>query len=207
MSTELPEGLYGITSGDYGLKQVEAARVLLEAGVKILQYREEKASSRKMYEEALEIKRLCQKYGAIFIVDNRVDIALAVDADGVHVGQDDLPARVVKEIFPGKIVGVSAQTVEQALEAEAAGASYLGVGSVYPSPTKPDSKVIGEEGLKEIVDRVKVPVYAIGGIRLEHVKKLKKLGVRGVAAISAVLAEPDPLTAAKRFIGEWAEAK
>lgn len=203
----LPEGVYGITSGDYGLTQVESAKLLLEAGIRMIQYREKKASSKKMYEEALAIRRLCDEYGATFIVDDRVDIALAVGADGVHVGRDDLPPSVVREIFPEGIIGVSACTVEEATEAEAAGATYLGVGSIYPSPTKPDSEVIGEEGLRRILERVRTPVYAIGGIRLEHVRRLRSLGVKGVVAISAILAQKDPLEAAKSFVREWAEAK
>ncbi|MEM0119971.1 MAG: thiamine phosphate synthase [Thermoprotei archaeon] len=201
--SELPEGVYGITSGDFHYTQVEVARILLKAGVRIIQYREKKAPAKRMYEEALEIKRLCAQYGAKFIVNDRVDLALSVEADGVHIGQDDLPLTAVKKILPGGLIGVSARTVEQALEAEALGATYLGVGSIYPTTTKGDAQYTGEEGLKNILEKVSIPVYAIGGIKLEHVCRLKSFGVRGVAVISAILGEPDPMQAAKRFVEEW----
>jgi len=200
---ELPGGVYGITSADFGGTHVEAARMLLEGGVKIIQYREKHASTRRMFEEASEIRKLCSEFGAVFIVNDRVDIALAVGADGVHLGQDDLPLGAARRVFPNGIIGVSARSVEEALAAEANGATYLGVGSVYLTNTKADTKLIGEEGLMSILGRVSIPVYAIGGIKLEHLRKLKAYGVKGVAVVSAILGDVDPREAAKRFVSEW----
>lgn len=200
---KLPGGVYGITSADFGGSHVEAARMLLEGGVKIIQYREKHASTRRMFEEAREIRRLCLDWGAVFIVNDRVDVALAVGADGVHLGQDDLPLTAARRLLPEGIIGVSARSVDEALAAEANGATYLGVGSVYPTHTKADTELIGEEGLKSILGRVRIPVYAIGGIRLEHLKRLKAYGVRGVAVISAILGDADPRGAARRFVSEW----
>ncbi|PSO06253.1 hypothetical protein B9Q04_16980, partial [Candidatus Marsarchaeota G2 archaeon BE_D] len=106
-------------------------------------------------------------------------------------------------VFPNGIIGVSARSVEEALAAEANGATYLGVGSVYLTNTKADTKLIGEEGLMSILGRVSIPVYAIGGIKLEHLRKLKAYGVKGVAVVSAILGDVDPREAAKRFVSEW----
>ncbi|PSO06348.1 thiamine phosphate synthase, partial [Candidatus Marsarchaeota G2 archaeon BE_D] len=108
-----------------------------------------------------------------------------------------------RRVFPHGIIGVSARSVEEALAAEANGATYLGVGSVYPTNTKADTKLIGEEGLRSILGRVSIPVYAIGGIKLEHLRKLKAYGVKGVAVVSAILGDADPREAAKRFVSEW----
>jgi thiamine-phosphate pyrophosphorylase len=203
MTRELPGGVYGITSTAYGLTHTECAKILLEAGVRIIQYREKNASTRKMYGDACAIKTLCERHGAVFIVNDRLDIALAVGAHGVHLGQDDLPLAEARRLFPEGIIGVSAHTLDQALEAEAGGADYLGVGSVYPTNTKGDAHLIGEDGLARIVGGVRIPVYAIGGIGVHNIRALKALGVKGVAVVSGILADGNPAAAAKRFVDGW----
>jgi thiamine-phosphate pyrophosphorylase len=202
----LPRGIYGITSGEFGMGHLEAAGILLEAGVRIVQYREKSRPARAMVEEARAIRELCSSYGAIFIVDDRADVAYASDADGVHLGQEDLPVERARRMLGGAIIGASASTPAEASRAELEGADYIGAGSVFPSPTKVGSRVIGPEGLASIVRSVRVPVYAIGGIRLEHVRELRSLGVHGVAVISAILGSPDPKAAARAFVEEWSRA-
>ena len=202
---EMPRGIYGITSNEFGMDHIESAKILLEAGIKIIQYREKKASTRRMYEEALEIKDLCRKYNAIFIVNDRLDIAMAVDADGIHLGQDDMPIQIAKKFFGNKIIGISARNVREALEAQDNGATYLGVGSIFPTGTKADSEVIGLDEFEKIVKVSKIPIYAIGGIKIEHVEIFKKYKIHGIAVISGILASSDPLNTAREFQRRWFE--
>ncbi len=200
---ELPPGIYGITSREFGRGHLEAARIFLEAGIRIVQYREKSAPAREMVREARAIRELCSSYGAVFIVDDRADVAYASDADGVHVGREDLPVGAVRRMLGDAVVGASASSPEEAAEAEAEGADYIGAGSVFPTATKGDARVIGLEGLASILRSVRIPVYAIGGIRLEHVGALKSMGVHGVAVISAILGSPDPRRAAEEFVRAW----
>ena len=143
-------------------------------------------------EEAKEIKKLCNARKIPFVINDSVDIALAMDADGVHVGQSDMEAGDVREkLGPDKIIGVSAQTVEQALAAEARGADYLGVGAVFHTGTKADATDVSYETLREICRAVKIPVIAIGGITRDNVGELAGSGICGVAVVSAIFAQPD----------------
>ncbi len=199
----VPPGIYGITSRDFGMGHVEAARLFLEAGIRIVQYREKSAPARRMVEEARAIRELCSSYGATFIVDDRADVAYAADADGVHVGQEDVPVEALRRMLGGAIIGASASTPEEARRAEEEGADYLGVGSVFPTGTKGDARVIGLEGLRAVLKATRLPVYAIGGIRIEHVRVLKGVGVHGVAVISGILGSPDPRRAAEEFVRAW----
>ncbi len=202
----LPAGIYGITSRDFGSSHEQSALCLLKAGVKIVQYREKDAPTKTMVDEALSIKKLCRHYRALFIVNDRMDIALAVDADGVHIGQDDMPLQAVKRIYgsrSGKIIGVSVGDEQEARAAQAGGADYLGAGAVYPTSTKHDSTSIGTGMLARIMKVARVPVYAIGGIRLQRLKELKAYDVYGAAVISAVLDTPDPEKTAQVFVKRW----
>ncbi len=199
----LPEGIYGITSRDFGHSHKESAEYLLKAGIKIIQYREKNASTRKMLKEAIDIKNLCKLYGAIFIVNDRIDIAIASDADGVHLGQDDMPIEIARKMFPGKIIGISVSNVEETVDAQNKGADYLGAGSVFPTGTKKDSDVIGLEMLEKIAKISKIPVYAIGGITLENLDEIKKINVQGAAIISAILNTKNPEETAREFIRRW----
>ncbi len=202
MKTRLA-GIYGITSADFGMTHEESARAFLEGGVKILQYREKHAATRTMIEEAVRIKALCAKHSATFIVDDRIDVAAAVDADGVHLGQDDAPIGIARRLLPGKIIGISAKTPDQAAEAEINGADYLGVGTIFPTSTKVKTMLIGIEGFSRVRKSVKIPVFAIGGLKLEHLKKLKEEGADGIAVITAILGAAVPADAAKAFVEEW----
>ncbi len=206
MHTEpgLPRGIYGITSREFGTSHEQSALVLLKAGIRIIQYREKDAPTRVMYNEALRIKQLCAQYRALFMVNDRIDIALAVDADGVHVGQDDLPAGIAKRYLGSKIIGVSVRTEAEAATAVADGADYLGAGAVYPTSTKKDSTCIGPAMLASIARISSVPVYAIGGITLDRLGELKSLGIHGAAVISAILNTPDPEHTGGAFVRAWA---
>ncbi|HTY44866.1 MAG TPA: thiamine phosphate synthase [Patescibacteria group bacterium] len=164
----------------------------LAAGVRLVQYRDKEAGTRQLYEEALRLRSLCKK-GAVFLVNDRLDIALGVDADGVHLGSDDLPYRVARRLLgKKKIIGITVHTVREAQEAQRLGADYIGVSPVFKTGTKRDAgKPAGIRLIKEIKKRVSIPVIAIGGIRLSNARQVVEAGADGVCAISAVVAGPD----------------
>ena len=169
--------------------QVEEA---LKGGVTFVQLREKDLDEERFLEEAREIKELCGRYQVPFVINDNVGIAQAVDADGVHVGQSDMEAGDVRaRLGQDKIIGVSAQTVEQALLAESRGADYLGVGAVFATGSKADASEVDHETVKAICQAVHIPVIAIGGITRENVGALAGTGVCGVAVISAIFAQED----------------
>lgn len=194
--------LYAVTDrswlGGHTLYQdVEAA---IKGGATFIQLREKKLDEEHFLEEAKEIKELCKKYRVPFVINDNVDIALAMDADGVHVGQSDMEAGMVREkLGPDKIIGVSAQTVEQAILAEQKGADYLGVGAVFPTGSKDDAVEVSHDTLKAICEAVQIPVIAIGGISTGNVMELSGSGICGIAVISAIFAKPDIETAAREL--------
>ena len=160
----------------------------LKGGVTMLQLREKNASGKEFLEKAIKLRELTKKYNVKFIINDRVDIAMLCDADGVHVGQSDIPANKVRELIgEDKIVGVSARTVEEALTAKENGADYLGVGAMFTTRTKLDAKSVSIEKLKEIQEVIKLPVVAIGGLSLSNIYKLKECNVDGYAVLSAIL--------------------
>ena len=174
--------------------QVEKA---LKGGATFIQLREKKLDEGSFLEEAKEIQKLCRQYQVPFVINDNVDIAARIDADGVHVGQSDMEAGDVrKKLAPDKIIGVSAQTVEQALRAQEHGADYLGVGAVFPTGSKEDATEVSHETLKAICDAVDIPVIAIGGINSGNVSELRGTGICGVAVISAIFAKKDICAAA-----------
>ena len=174
--------------------QVEKA---LKGGATFIQLREKKLDEGSFLEEAKEIQKLCRQYQVPFVINDNVDIAARIDADGVHVGQSDMEAgNVKKKLGPDKIIGVSAQTVEQALRAQEHGADYLGVGAVFPTGSKEDATEVSHETLKAICDAVDIPVIAIGGINSGNVSELRGTGICGVAVISAIFAKKDICAAA-----------
>ncbi len=190
--------LYFITDSRFG-KHEELAEKVLKAGVKAIQLREKSMSSKEIYEVAKKIRKLTLDYDALFIVNDRLDIALASDADGVHLGQEDLPFDAAREIFDG-IVGVSTHNVEEAKKAERY-ADYLGVGPVFATKTKTDAREpIGIENFKKIVSTTKVPVIAIGGINHSNVLEVLEAGAFGVAVISAIAMHADVYTAARSLL-------
>ena len=178
----------------------DVVRESLEGGVTMLQLREKTLAEPAFLAEAKELQALCREYHVPFIVNDNVDIALAMDADGVHVGQSDMEALDVRaKLGPGKIVGVSAQTVEQALLAEKHGADYLGVGAVFPTGSKDDADDVSYDTLKAICQAVSIPVVAIGGISRDNVARLADSGICGVAVISAIYGAPDIRGAAQEL--------
>ena len=157
-----------------------------------MQLREKELAQELFLEEAKEIKKLCHARKIPFVINDSVDIALAMDADGVHVGQSDMEAGNVRaKLGPDKIIGVSAQTVEQAKLAEAHGADYLGVGAVFATRSKDDAVEVGPQTLKDICQAVSIPVIAIGGITKDNVKELSSSGICGIAVISAIYGQKD----------------
>ena len=183
-------------------EQVEKA---LKGGATFVQLREKKLSEEAFLEEAAEIKELCKQYNVPFVINDNVEIAKQIDADGVHVGQDDMEAGNVREILgENKIIGVSAHNVEEALRAEANGADYLGVGACFSTSSKPDAGNISHETVKAICEAVKIPVIGIGGIGKENILQLKGNGLCGVAVISAIFAQKD-IEAATAELRELAE--
>ena len=194
--------LYAVTdrtwlNGKTLYEQVEKA---IKGGVTFVQLREKELDDVAFLKEAFEIKKLCRQYNVPFIINDNVEIARKINADGVHVGQSDMKAGNVRTILgEDKILGVSAQTVEQALLAEKEGADYLGVGAVFPTGSKMDADDVSYETLKEICSAVSIPVVAIGGIGAGNVLKLENSGISGIAVISAIFAAEDIEKATKNL--------
>lgn len=186
--------LYAVTdrswlNGETLYSQVEKA---LEGGATFVQLREKHLDHDTFFQEAKELKKLCAKYHVPFVLDDDVELALEVGADGVHVGQSDMEAGDVRaKLGEDKIVGVSARTVEQALLAQERGADYLGVGAAFSTSSKGDAVEVTHETIKAICDAVDIPVIAIGGITKDNVQELSGCGLCGVAVISAIFAKPD----------------
>ena len=194
--------LYAVTDRAWleGMTLCEAAEQALRGGVTMLQLREQNLEPADFLREARELRALCGRYGVPFLVNDDVEIAAACGADGVHVGQRDMEAGRVRAILgEGKIIGVSAQTVEQARAAEESGADYLGVGAVFPTSTKSDADAVSLDTLREICSAVRIPVVAIGGISAKNLPRLRGTGIAGAAVVSAVFAASD-ITAASRTL-------
>ena len=186
--------LYAVTDRYWlnGRTLTDVVRESLEGGVTMLQLREKTLEEPAFLAEAKELQALCREYRVPFIVNDNVDIALEMDADGVHVGQSDMEALDVRaKLGPDKIIGVSAQTVEQALLAEKHGADYLGVGAVFPTGSKADAEEVSFDTLKAICQAVSIPVVAIGGISRGNAARLAGSGICGVAVISAIYGAAD----------------
>lgn len=191
--------LYGVTDrswlGERTLYSAVEQSIL--GGVTMVQLREKDLAQEEFQKEARQIQELCKKHQVPFLINDNVELAVEIEADGVHVGQHDMEAGQVRQkIGPGKILGVSAQTVEQALKAQAAGADYLGVGAVFPTGTKDDADAVSLDTLKAICQAVDIPVVAIGGIKESNILSLKGSGICGVAVVSAIYAKEDPQAAA-----------
>ena len=170
----------------------EAVEQAVKGGCTVVQLREKDCSSLEFYETALRVKKITDQYKIPLIINDRVDIALAVNADGVHVGQDDLPAASVRRILGGdKVIGVSAGSVREAVKAREDGADYLGVGAMHATSTKTDADVTTVEELNKIREMVDLPIVAIGGMNKQTLPELKGTGVDGIAVVSAVIAADD----------------
>lgn len=170
----------------------------IRGGCTLVQLREKEASSGEFYERALRLKKVTDYFHVPLIIDDRIDIMLAVDAAGVHLGQSDLPAEAARQIIgPDKILGVSVRTVEDAEKAESDGADYLGVGAIYPTTTKGDAEKVSREELEKICSTVSIPVVAIGGLNARNIPSLEGSGISGVAVVSAIMAQDRPEEAAR----------
>ncbi len=195
--------LYAVTDRAWlnGRTLEEQAEEALRAGVTMLQAREKDLEEGAFMQEALRLRKIAGRFRVPLIVDDNLRVALSSGADGVHVGQSDLPAaRARAEIGPEKILGVSAQTVEQAVRAEKDGADYLGVGSVFPTSTKPDADSVPLETLRAICSAVSIPVVAIGGISEQSALRLSGSGIAGISVVSAIFAQKDIPGAVKRLL-------
>lgn len=193
---------YLVTDGDMcgSRSLVAVVEAALAGGVNIVQYRHKGAGTRRMVEEAGALCGLCRRYGVLFVVNDRVDVALAVKAQGVHLGQEDMPLAIAREILgPEAIIGMSASNVREAVEAESGGADYVGASAVFATPTKGEAPAMGLEGLAEICRSVSVPVIGIGGLHQDNAAAVMAAGARGVAVVSAVMAAPDPEDAARKL--------
>ena len=199
--------LYAVTDRRWladGETLYQVVEQAIDGGVTFVQLREKELAKDLFLEEAKEIKKLCNARKIPFVINDSVDIALAMDADGVHVGQSDMEAGDVREkLGPDKIIGVSAQTVEQAKLAEAHGADYLGVGAVFATGSKDDAVEVDFATLQAICQAVQIPVVAIGGITVQNMTALQGSGIVGVAVISAIFGKPDVKKAAQDLTAAW----
>ena len=205
--------LYAVTDRRWlhGKRLYDAAESALQGGVTFLQLREKSTGTMpraSLLKEARELLALCRRYRVPFVIDDDVELAMAIGADGVHVGQSDMEAGTARRrIGKDKILGVSVQTVKEARIAAACGADYLGVGAVFPTNSKEDAEIVRYETLKEICSAAAVPVVAIGGINDENVMQLAGSGVAGIAVISAIFAKKDIRIAAQRLLCKVQAAK
>lgn len=200
MKPEMDYSLYLVTdralAGERDFEDLVGRAI--RGGCTLVQLREKEASSGEFYERALRLKKVTDYFHVPLIIDDRIDIMLAVDAAGVHLGQSDLPAEAARQIIgPDKILGVSARTVEDAEKAESDGADYLGVGAVYPTTTKGDAEEVSREELEKICSTVSIPVVAIGGLNARNIPSLEGSGISGVAVVSAIMAQDRPEEAAR----------
>ena len=194
--------LYAVTDSHWlnGRTLYEVVKESLDGGATFIQLREKNLDQEHFLEEAKELKKLCAEYNVPFVINDNVDIALEIDADGVHVGQSDMEAGDVRaKLGSDKIIGVSAQTVEQAILAEKRGADYLGVGAVFPTGSKDDAVEVSHDTLRDICKAVNIPVIAIGGITVDNTPVLQGTGICGIAVISAIYAQENILDATKKL--------
>ena len=173
----------------------------IKGGVSVVQIREKTADTLEFYNLALQVKEITTKYNVPLIINDRVDVALAIDADGVHVGQSDMPCDITRKLIgEDKILGVSAATIEEAKKAERDGADYIGTGAVFPTKTKDDAPSITKEDLKEITESINIPTVAIGGITLENASQLKDTGIAGLSVVSAIMSSDNPKKSSEEIL-------
>ena len=173
---------------------MEITRLAIAGGADTIQYRQKSGSTREMIEIARNMKRLCSEADVTFIVNDRLDVAIAAEADGVHLGQDDFPIPMARELLgEGRIIGGSAATLDDARKCLSEGADYVGFGPVYPTSSKDDAgPVSGIDILKQVVEIIPLPIIAIGGVGAENIPDVMRAGARGIAVISAVCCQDDP---------------
>lgn len=173
----------------------------IKGGTTVVQIREKTADTLDFYNLAVKVKEITEKYDVPLIINDRVDIALAIDADGVHVGQSDMPCDVTRRLIgDDKILGVSAATVDEAKKAQKDGADYIGSGAVFPTATKADAEKVTKKQLTEIVDSIDIPVVAIGGITLENAHELTDTGISGLSVVSAIMSSDNPRKSSEELL-------
>ena len=183
---------------DKFLNTIEEA---IKGGVTVVQIREKTAETLDFYNLALKVKEITEKYDIPLIINDRVDVALAIDADGVHVGQSDMPCDITRKLIgDNKILGVSAATIEEAKKAEKDGADYIGTGAVFPTATKDDAPSITKQDLKNVVESINIPVVAIGGITLENAHELTDTGIAGLSVVSAIMSSENPKKSSEELL-------
>ncbi|MBE7031288.1 MAG: thiamine phosphate synthase [Ruminococcaceae bacterium] len=199
---ELDTRLYFITDGSGYTQEEFLFRVeqALLGGVTLLQLREKEVSTREYIDLAQRVHRLTQKYRVPLIIDDRVDVALAVDAEGVHVGQSDMPVFMARKLMGDKIVGATAKTVEQAKDAYEQGADYLGVGAIYPTTTKVKTVLTSTDTVRDICRAVPIPANAIGGLNKDNMDVLKGIPIAGICAVSAIMKAENPAVACAQLM-------
>ena len=203
-------GLYAIIDSDAlgGRRHIEVAEELIRGGAKIIQFRDKSRDKSERLSITQGLKDLCSQHGALFIVNDYIGLVLATDADGLHLGQKDLPVSVARRLLPiDKIIGCSVTTVEQAIAAEAAGADYIAVGSIYPTSSKEGAVVVGLKGLSQIKQAVNLPVVAIGGINKDNVAEVLAAGADAVAVLSAILKAGEVGEATRQIIAAFGTEK
>ena len=171
---------------------IEAVEQAILGGCTMIQLREKNISSLDFYRQSVEVKKITEQYHVPFIINDRIDIAIAVNADGVHIGQSDIPAAIARDLIgTDMLLGVSAASVKEAVQAANDGADYLGVGAMFPTGTKTDANYVSIEELKKIRHAVNLPIIAIGGINKSNIKLFYNTGINGLAVVSAIIAQPD----------------
>lgn len=200
---KLPKGIYAITDSETSLGKniIDYSTELLLGGAKILQYREKNKKKGEILKEALELKKLTSKFNALFIINDYIDIALLVDADGVHLGQKDLPLKEARKLLgENKIIGISANTFEEAKEAELNGADYIGVGPIFSTQTKKDADLpTGTKLLTKIKENLSISFTAIGGIKFSNLDEVLKTGTTSICLVSELLSAPNTFEITKKI--------
>lgn len=195
--------LYLVTDRQWlnGRKLTDDLEKAILGGVTIIQLREKNLSDEEFIKVANEVKKLCQKYDIPLIINDNLNVALAIDSDGIHIGQDDIPASIVrKKIGPDKILGVSAHNLKEALLARHDGADYIGVGAIFPTETKNDATIVTLDKLQKICDRIDIPVVAIGGINIDNISKLKNINIAGIAVVSEIMKANDIMATSNQLV-------
>jgi len=208
--TERMLGLYVILDRQFlgGRDELDIVRQIIEGGARVIQLRDKQSKKGELLLVAQKLRELCSQAGVLFIINDYLDLAIAVDADGLHIGQEDLPLPVVRRELPiDKIVGCSVTTLSQATKAQAEGADYIAVGSIFPTTTKKEATVVGVDILRELKRMVSIPLVAIGGINQNNVDEVVAAGVDAVAVISAVLGEKDVRGAVQTLVAKMDLAK
>ncbi len=183
---KFPTGINIYAVSDSGFDHLAYFKQVIKAGADIIQFRDKYLSDCEFYEIARQLRRLAARYRKLFIINDRVDIVMAVDCDGVHLGSDDLPIKIARRLLPDKIIGYSAHDFSSAVRACKQGANYISVGPIFKSPTKKLLEPIPETEIQLIIQKIKLPLVAIGGINLRNIIKVKKMGFKNVAVISAL---------------------